>query len=994
MDIMQSWERIPPNPVRGFFDAVRKGVCSLMAVLMIVTPTWSFGSETNMSAIGKEAHGLSESLGSNALSNFSASDGTTLKYQANGQTGSINSNDLSAEAADLNRKWTWEDINALKGLFDGDDGEGTERGEAAREELFGDDQTIEGQIHNYLVDEANRVDMDKNDQILKVAENILSSIEDITDGFADCSSDTVFKDIMNTVHVPKLVQCEQVLDRSGPCTIVHDYQAGVIRYLDGPYNIQSCGEGCTEIWLGKVGNNYIPGGSCSLHEEEILFSVVNPDAITVAELDYAAFDDQMQVWIGPRGRETKVYQGPKDTFPYEEHSSNRVPGVACELNTHWIWDPKGDGYKCTEDSCAYIQQSLPAVDITSYLKSAGENGDVRFYLRDAIGGHGEAFARMRIYYDASKAIVDDSWNPGTCLQAATGVSDGFAKGSVRCIDMPQIDSATGCAVIDGVYVCEHHLNPSPLSKLGISNLCRKVAVEAEFDYYKGDVEWTGPNGETSTETGAGGDLDKCEKYVEQGCTFMRSECTEGAKGESGTCYIADVTYDCGEDVPVKDTEISTEYDCPGEASCMGEECINLVRDPDNESFAQVSALLNSLQYMGQDMECEGTDSSGAVTGTQNVTCKVFSGNPSKCKIIVGGVQDCCEPAKPVGMSPYLNMLDMKSMGQAMLTASNSMANWAEENISQEVADMVNEMGHGAWSFTQGASWGFEAAGYISYYSTFLENINSWKDLFLPSMDVLMKHAVTAIKLYIRDALTQLFKEAAKQLVGEVVGGGGGGGAAANMPAAAGEAMATVGAALGVVAMIYAAYCAAVMLLQAIYKCTDEELQFTAMLDVGNCHYIGSYCDSKVLGICIKKIRSYCCFNSPLSRILQEQIRKQGDAIGVEFGSFGSAKNPQCAGVPLDKVGLIDWDKVDLSEWIAILQNNGKFPNADNVNIETLTGTESKLNYDGNRVDTIERNTARFKAMQSQFGETPVDERRDDAAEAFGIDSGYRPDTQK
>ena len=989
MDILQTWERVPPNPVRGFFDAVRKGVCSLMAALMIVTPTWSYGTETNLSAIGKEAHGFGEGLGSDALSNFSTSDGTTIKFQANGETGSINSNDLSAEAADLNRKWTKEDIEALKGLFDGDDDEGTDRGESAREELFGDDQTIEGQIHNLLIDEANRVDMDKNDQILKVAESILSSVGDITDGFADCSSDTIFKDIMNTVHVPKLVQCEQVLDRSGPCTIVHDYQAGVIRYLDGPYNIESCGEGCTQIWLGKVGNNYIPGGSCSLHEEEILFTVLNPDAITVAELDYAAYDDQMQVWIGPRGRETKVYQGPKDTFPYEEHSSNRVPGVACELNTHWIWDPKGDGYKCTESSCAYIQKNLPAIDITSYLKSAGEKGDVRFYLRDAIGGHGEAFARMRIYYDASKAIVDDAWNPSTCLEAAIGVSDGFAKGTVKCIDMPKIDSATGCAVIDGVFVCEHHLNPSPLSKLGISNLCRKVGVKAQFDYYKGEVDWVGPDGETSTEVGSGGALDKCEKYVEQGCAFMRSECTEGAKGESGTCYIADVTYDCGEDMPVKDTEVSTEYDCPGEASCMGEECINLVRDPDSESFAQVSALLNSLQYMGQDMECTGTDSSGGVTGQENVTCKVFSGNASKCKIVVGGVQDCCEPASPVGMAPYLNMLSAKSDGQMILNFSNKAYDWLNTNFSPEMAEVANEIGHGAWSFYEGASFGFQGAGYIAKYSEYLENINSWKDLFLPSTDVLMKHAVTAIKQYIQDQLMELFKEAGEKLFGEMFGSGGAGGGMAN--GAAGEVMGAMGAALGVVAMIYAAYCAAVMLIQAIYKCTEEELQFTAMLDVGNCHYIGSYCDSKVLGICIKKIRSYCCFNSPLSRILQEQIRKQGDVIGVDFGSFGSAKHPSCAGVPLDKVGLIDWDKVDLSEWIAILQNNGQFPNADNINVETMTGKDSDLNYDGNRVNTIERNTARMKAMQSQFGDTPVDQRRDDAAEAFTIDSGYRPD---
>ena len=146
-----------------------------------------------------------------------------------------------------------------------------------------------------------------------------------------------------------------------------------------------------------------------------------------------------------------------------------------------------------------------------------------------------------------------------------------------------------------------------------------------------------------------------------------------------------------------------------EAEC--EECINLVRDPDNESFAQVSALLNSLQYMGQDMECTGTDSSGNVTGDQNVTCKVFSGNPSKCKIVVGGVQDCCEPASPVGMAPYLNMLSAKSDGQMILNFSNKAYDWLNTNFSPEMAEVANEIelveianpyGHGHYEHGHGS----------------------------------------------------------------------------------------------------------------------------------------------------------------------------------------------------------------------------------------------------------------------------------------------------
>ena len=131
-----------------------------------------------------------------------------------------------------------------------------------------------------------------------------------------------------------------------------------------------------------------------------------------------------------------------------------------------------------------------------------------------------------------------------------------------------------------------------------------------------------------------------------------------------------------------------------------------------------------------------------------------------------------------------------------------------------------------------------------------------------------------------------FKEVAKRLWGNAVGSGTG----SSMSGPAAEALGAAGAALGVIAAIYAAYCVAVMLIQAVYKCTEDEIGLTAMRDVGNCHFIGSYCDSKVLGMCVKKIRSYCCFSSPLSRIIQEQLRKQGDRLGADFRTLAAPRN--------------------------------------------------------------------------------------------------------
>ena len=1043
--------------VRGFLTAIRRSVCSLVSVTIFCMPTWAFGTETNMSAIGKDAQRFAEQEAGTALANTPTLQGGNLTIKlGEGDTASFGTRELGSSNADIQTTWTADDIESLKGLFDGSDSDGTNKGNAAKEKLFGSDTTVEGQVHSLMVDSYNNRRTDyANETILSEAEEILKryDLKDIT----DCRSDRVLTERGSTVHMPDIKECEQVLDRSGTCKITHDYRAGVIRYyagninnnlscLDNPadrFNFESCGEGCTMVWLGKVGDNYINGGSCRLCEEEIHFTVVNPDAITKAELDYAAYDDQMQVWIGPKGKESKVYEGPTwGKFPYNDHDTGRT-NVGCELGTHWIWDPYRNSFGCTEKSCRYTQENMPAIDITKHVKSAGKGGLVRFYLRDAIGGKGEAFARIKIYYDSSKAIVDDAWTPPECVQSAQAIDDGFAKGNYICTNMPAVGS-NGCALIDGVYVCPHHLNKPPMKN--ISNLCMEASVKADFDFYKGSMGcWTDINGVEQCPTNEGGSLDKCSKLEEQGCQFISSTCTEGAKGASGICYVADSIYDCGYDVKVNDADIKTVSECSGDIKCTGEDCLTF-KDESTQSFARVSALLNALQYMATDMDCAGVDENGTPTGQEDITCVAFAGNPRKCKIAVGGIQDCCENMNPVGMNPYLNMLMIKA-GGAMMEGSfdgiGGAQNWLKEgadisyieavspseyllaqqsgweNITANAHQAAEYVAHGAWS-TAGmiesvgnVSWG--VASYLNQMSSFVENINSWKDLWFPSIDVMLKHAITGIELYVRNALYNLFKKVAADLWAGAVGGtggatgggimaGGGGGAAGGelvggitegmigedivleagteAAATAGSgAMAAVGAALGVVAAIYAAYCIAVMLIQSIYKCTEEEMELTAMRDVGSCHYIGSYCANKKLGVCIKKMRSYCCFNSPLSRIVQEQLRKQGDVLGADFSNFGSAKNPRCAGVPLEKIGLIDWDRVDLSEWTAILQNNQMFPSVDTVTINKLTGSESKYNYDGERVDSLTRNQSRMEYID-------VTKEHQENDESVMINTGY------
>lgn len=68
-----------------------------------------------------------------------------------------------------------------------------------------------------------------------------------------------------------------------------------------------------------------------MFEQAITLKVVNPDAITSAVLEYAKWDDYMQVWLGDQ----KVWSGPNNNFPPE--TAGR-----CELSTSWERNPNTD----------------------------------------------------------------------------------------------------------------------------------------------------------------------------------------------------------------------------------------------------------------------------------------------------------------------------------------------------------------------------------------------------------------------------------------------------------------------------------------------------------------------------------------------------------------------------------------------------------------------------------------------------------------------------
>ena len=104
-----------------------------------------------------------------------------------------------------------------------------------------------------------------------------------------------------------------------------------------------------------------------------------------------------------------------------------------------------------------------------------------------------------------------------------------------------------------------------------------------------------------------------------------------------------------------------------------------------------------------------------------------------------------------------------------------------------------------------------------------------------------------------------------------------------------------------------------------WLCSSAEKALDQKDDKGLCHKLGSYCSDKVLGICVTSKDAYCCFESKLSRILQEQGRQQLNK------PWGKPKTEQCQGFTIDEFARLDLSRMDFSEVYAEFTDAARLP---------------------------------------------------------------------
>jgi hypothetical protein len=155
------------------------------------------------------------------------------------------------------------------------------------------------------------------------------------------------------------------------------------------------------------------------------------------------------------------------------------------------------------------------------------------------------------------------------------------------------------------------------------------------------------------------------------------------------------------------------------------------------------------------------------------------------------------------------------------------------------------------------------------------------------------------------------------------------------------------------------------------KCTKDELLLMEQREKNLCVYAGKKA-SKSMGVTTNIKHSFCCFGNLLDKVIQVGGRKQ---LGRSFGSGGA---PDCRGLTLQDIQAIDWNLVDLSEFIEDLKIKfaGKYkaPNAQELASTVELSMDSIRKYDDDPSNQVNNMTGWNGKMRDDSWEADEERR--------------------
>ncbi|HBW2405457.1 TPA: conjugal transfer protein TraN, partial [Klebsiella pneumoniae] len=481
--------------------------------------------------------------------------------------------------------------------------------------------------------------------------------------------------------------------------------------------------------------------------------------------------------------------------------------------------------------------------------------------------------------------------------------------------------------------------------------------------------------------------DACSKYsTNSACTMSSQTCAEGwFDSATNQCYMYEQKWTCDEGITRTVTVTNEANTCVGMIPCSGGTC-NTGANEQNSDFGKVAAYSSMVQNMQGDAMCSDPNDPNS--------CIVFSGEKQWCGRSVGFVNglaktDCCEA--PKGAAGKL---------EAIILAGTMLRNTNWEKISAKLttwtggesgtwASMTNSVGQ--WtsgvSSSVGQMWQRVTEPLTSAYESIAGNVSRLIGSSTVegggsavttelTKDGLQTGGLAAIKQQLMNKAYDMLPDAIRDFVFDKT-------ATTQLGQAVfSSAVQNFMLALNIVGWIYTAYQITKMLLEMLLACDQKEMEASIHKNQGACFVIDTDRCVKYLNVgftkkCIKKATDMCCYNSLLSRVIMQQAYPQLGINPVESG---------CVGLTISQVQQLDWDKIDMTEYIESAVVAGEVP--DEYAAFTESSVANMGPYKNNEAQLSSERT--LESMGGSINMTKAREENVQAINGNNVDCSYLP----
>ncbi|WP_435000209.1 conjugal transfer protein TraN (plasmid) [Vibrio scophthalmi] len=825
----------------------------------------------------------------------------------------------------------------------------------------------------------NQEKLNSDDTLMVDSDNILRDLADNLDDpnsdfFSACVTETNTHSVSREYIGKTEYQCSEP-DRTNlnHCEIKRHVDYPIIK-TGGTGTLHVIDDYTFDLIIGEEVNNGFKGGACTLFPFYVEVYIRDDVEIASATLAEMWVDDIVEVKLNSEVIHTLYWQG-----------KNSMPAYSNE-------------YGCEYSKSRHY---YPNTNVTAKLNRAmkSNGGKVRFHMLLGVSDGGEGKGRVRIRTKNKVTPTEHiEQSPVGCAAQV-----GYVQPADTCEVFGTVD--------DEIYINPQCDNPLTFGNGQVGAMCKfdgwqcveTGLFDSDYDRYVSALPITLPgrtsNPKVCTKVNAVGYScdplptqeicgrpnwpesdevvctsfkefndqipDRCEPFRDNpDCSLISTE-ANFVDPNTGRAYVSESTYECNTYTDADYEYITEEELCTGEMKCVGGDC-RFSPEEENEDFEEAMAVFKMLEDIKQNMQCENPDDIS--------TCRVFNGEANYCGVEKTGMGfNCCTlSAGQTNMFDYMKGIMHKySMEQSSIAIADSAQLLIDQGVNNPwgmwadkyptpVTDTVNyvtESFSNSYDHIMGNTTG-EVATSSGSESMF---------------DLGLEKGFEEIKQQVYQAVYEILPEGIKDVIFTQATDSAG----AAIPGVM-EINPAIQGAFQAVMWAYAAYQITKLAITILSECDDSEMQMGMKIERGQCIYDSKSCYKDTPFGCFIERKYYCCYPSPLGRIIMEQAAPQ---LGIEMDPKGGS----CEGMTLEQMSNLDWDQIDLTEWENLVMATGVAVEHNDLNLDTLS-TQPWMSNASERLDPVTLNQERFEKsnIADNLKETH------DAATADNLDCSVYP----